>query len=316
MDISMRSPRLHTILSILSLAMLAGCDSGASSPTNPVRSQKISVLVTAYPLTDLLQRVGGKFVDVQWLIEAGQRPEEIEGNAELRQRANRATFIVTSGPWDLWAGSEITNETRMARLVQPEFMPAARPKPGSADDPYAAEAYLWLDPAVTRDMVEAVRARLTLIDPTLEDEFRDNAKACRSEVDAVDQELSHGLAQFAGREFLVVRPVWGALANRYGLTQVVPIWPRSGPDDPIREPTEERLRAEDLKEIARLARAKNLKTLFIDASTSAAIRQRIEEKTGLKTIGLDPLGTSAPDGRNTWAKLMRFNLEQLQKGLE
>jgi len=56
--------------------------------------------------------------------------------------------------------------------------------------------------------------------------------------------------------------------------------------------------------------------VFVDASTPVAVRQQIEERTGLRAVTLDALGTSAADGRNTWAKVMRYNLEQLKRGLE
>jgi ABC-type Zn uptake system ZnuABC Zn-binding protein ZnuA len=56
--------------------------------------------------------------------------------------------------------------------------------------------------------------------------------------------------------------------------------------------------------------------VFVDVSTPVAVRQQIEEKTGLRAVTLDALGTSAADGRNTWAKAMRYNLGQLKRGLE
>jgi ABC-type Zn uptake system ZnuABC Zn-binding protein ZnuA len=80
--------------------------------------------------------------------------------------------------------------------------------------------------------------------------------------------------------------------------------------------TDERLKPQDFKEIARVAKSVGAVAVFVDASTPVTVRQQIEEKTGLRAVTLDALGISAADGRNTWAKVMRYNLAQLKRGLE
>ena len=79
--------------------------------------------------------------------------------------------------------------------------------------------------------------------------------------------------------------------------------------------TEATLSPADFRELAKVAKASEIKTVFVDVSTSTAVRQQIEEKTGLKTLELDAMEHAA-DGRNTWGKLMRFDAEELKKGLE
>ena len=101
-----------------------------------------------------------------------------------------------------------------------------------------------------------------------------------------------------------MRPVWGALCARYGLTLLTPV-----------EAREEELSLGDCKELARVAKAEGLRTIFIDVSTPAGVRQRIEEQTGLKAVTLDAMGTSAAEGRNTWGSILRYDLEQLKVGM-
>jgi zinc transport system substrate-binding protein len=286
------------IIAAFALAAIGlGCDSRSSSGTAPTAPRRVAVLASVYPMAEMVQRIGGAQVDVQWLAETGQRPEEIEPDAELKQRANKVELVVTSGPWDAWAVAELSSEVRVARLVEPGSTAAAR----GAD----AKAYLWLNPAVVREMAEAARLRLTVVDSAHDAGYRQNAQAYQAEVDAVDRELREGLAPFAGRTVLAVRPVWGALCARYGLTLVVPV-----------EKSEEKLTAEDFKELARAAKKAGTKTVFIDVTTSIGVRQQIEAKTGLRAVTLDALGTSASDGRSTWARIMRYDLAQLQMGLQ
>src|SRR4051812_24851169 len=96
------------------LLIAAACDSRddrpKDSPDPAQPAQKIQVLVAVYPAAEMVQRVGGEFVEVHWLAEGAQRPEEVESTPELRRRAARSGLVVTSGPWDRWAHSELTEE--------------------------------------------------------------------------------------------------------------------------------------------------------------------------------------------------------------
>ena len=92
---------------------------------------------------------------------------------------------------------------------------------------------------------------------------------------------------------------------RYGLEPVAPV-----------NVTEERLTAADFKDrLIPAARAAAVKFIYVDDATPRAVRQQIAERTGLTALTLDAVGTSATAGRNTWAKVMRYNLEQIRKGL-
>ena len=118
--------RLLSVLLICAVAAMAGCDSRSRNQTpTPSTSRQIDVLATVYPLAEIAQQIGGDHVNVQWLCEGGQRPEDLEINAALKQRANKAALVVTSGPWDDWTGSELGAEARAARLVEPARMTAA-----------------------------------------------------------------------------------------------------------------------------------------------------------------------------------------------
>ncbi|HEY7117166.1 MAG TPA: metal ABC transporter substrate-binding protein [Tepidisphaeraceae bacterium] len=280
---------------------MAGCDSGSSSSSSSVppkpSGQSVAVLATVQPLADLAERVGGQWVAAEWVIESGQRPEELETTPDLRQRANKAALVITSGPWDTWAVAELSPEARSTRVIEPDHMGMAR----GAD----RSSYLWLDPAVMREMVETLRVRLTVIDPAHDADYRSAAKAYTGEVDAVDEAWRVALAGQRGRKLLVVRPVWGALCARYGLRQVAPVGA-----------VEEKLSSDDLKELARAGKEAGCKWVVVDLTTTAGVRQRIEEKTGLATMTLDAMGSSAADGRNTWQKVMKYNLEQVRKAIE
>jgi zinc transport system substrate-binding protein len=292
-------------LTVAVLGLGLGCDSRSANAPAQVAGRKVVVLASVYPMAEMASRIGGAHVEVQWLAEGGQRPEEIANTApDLKQRANRAEVVITSGPWDGWAMAELSPEVREARLVEPGRMEASR----RAD----ARSYLWLDPAVVREMVAATKSRMTIADTNHEAEYRQGAQGYLDEVNAVDREFRDGLASLKGRSVVAVRPVWGAMCARYGLELRTPVV-ATEKEPPV---TDERLKPADFKEIARVAKSVGAAAIVVDVSSPVAVRQQIEERTGLRAVTLDALGTSAADGRNTWAKVMRYNLAQLKRGLE
>jgi len=302
----MRQVLAGWLIAVAAAVTATGCDrDGANSSTAGAgragaAGPKITIVASIYPMAEMAERVGGAaWVRAEWLVDAGRRPEEVEADSSARRRAGNAVAVITAGPWDgAWALPDVTPEARRDRVVDPSQMPAAQGQD--------ADAYLWLDPAVWRQMVERLRTRLSVYDGRHEADVRAGAAAYLAEVDAVDGEMKAGLAEFKGRKVLVVRPVWGAMLARYGLEQVAP----------VTGVTEERLTAADFKDrIVPAARAAGARAIFVDEATPAGVRQQIEDRTGLRVLTLDAVGSSAAEGRSTWARVMRYDLGQLRKGL-
>lgn len=292
--------RHHWTFCLICVALLGcdrnGSDSGKSGGSGGDAAPKITIVASVQCVAEMAQRVAGGWAEVTWLVESGRRPEQVEGDAETRQRAGRAAAVLTAGPWDTWARTSLSMDARAQHLIEPGRMPSGRDA-----DP---NAYLWLDPAVMREMVEQLRVRLSILDPKRDAVLRGGAAAYTAEVDAVDGEWASALAPFKGRKVLLVRSVWGPMLARYGLEAVVPV-----------NALEERLTAADFKErIVPAARAAGVKVIYVDEATPRGVRQQIEDRTGLTVLTLDAVGTSAGAGRNTWAKVMRYNLEQVRKG--
>ena len=291
----------HAWVGCLICLLVLGCDRNSSDSSKsggaPENASRITIVASVQTLADMAQRVAGNWAEVTWLVEAGRRPEQVDADAEARQRAGRAAAVVIAGPWDSWALADLSADARTAHLIEPARMPSARDA--------NPNTYLWLDPPVMREMVERVQGRLSVLDPKRDAALRANAAAYAAEVDAVDREFAAALAPFKGRRVLLVRPVWGPMLTRYGLEPVAPV-----------SAAEERLTAADFKDrLIPAARAAGVKFIYVDEATPRAVRQQIEERTGLTALTLDAVGTSASAGRNTWAKVMRYNLEQIRKGL-
>lgn len=273
------------------LALAGGCDRAPTAP-GPTASPPVPVLAAVYPLAALARQIGQQRVEVHCLVESGRRPSDITLDTDLRQRLGNSRLVLVSGPWDTWATELLSDTAKSDRVLSPQSMPSSlRPD---------LQAWQWLDPRVARELADKIRESLTVLAPRDEQVFRVNTEALLPEIDSVEKALEQTLTKRRNKSLLVVQPIWGAFCARFGLRQVAPV-----------SNAEEMLTTEDYKAITTAARQHDVSTLHIDAATPVAVRQQIEQRTGLRLVLLDPLGTSAPEGRSTYAKIMRYNLQQL-----
>ena len=282
---------------VLACAVLyvSGCD--RSSPQAPQEPSKLHVIATVYPLADIVRRVAGQTVELEWFCENGQDPRDLKLSEEQKQHARSSDLIVTSGFPDRWAGEMLDSRQQALRLMRPETSPTGRTMPD-------AHGALWLDPSIAREMADIVRERLTVFNAKQEPELRAAFDAFAREIDALDAEFRTRLAPLKGRKFLSLRPMWAPLAARYGLDEISPI---------DKEPRN--LTVEDVRKLKDTAREEGIDVLVIDAALLPGVQRELQLRTGLRLLPLDPLGSSAPDGRCTWIRIMRSNLEKLEKGL-
>lgn len=304
-DSENRMPHLHLLLSsvllLVSLTALSdGCDRRPNEGAQD--STKRHVLASVYPLSDVVRQVAGDLVEVDWLCENGSDPRDLKLSDEQKRRIQNADLIVSSGFADIWLGQSLDLHQQALRLIRPEATPTGRTLPDEDDTPHGA---LWLDPQIVKELADSIREHLAVLEVRHDAELRANAEAFVKSVDALDAEFRPRLAPLRGRKFLSLRPTWGRLAEHYGLQEIAPVStePRKLTDDEVRT----------LKEAAR---DEGTDVLVIDASLLPGVQRELQLRTGLRLLLLDPLGSSAPDGRSTWIRMMRYNLEQLEKGLK
>jgi ABC-type Zn uptake system ZnuABC Zn-binding protein ZnuA len=301
-DSDFSASSLAALVAFLLLPLvLPGCD----RPGTPTSQESVRrhVLSTVYPLADVVRQVAGKSVEVEWFCEAGQDPRDLKLTDEQVKRARAADLIVNSGFFDPWAGEMMDLRQQALRLIRVDEMPAAI-DPLVQDDDFPRGA-LWLDPAIVKEVADAVRQRLTILDARRDRELRASCDAFTTEVDALDADLRARLAPLKGRKFLSLRPTWGQFARRYGLGEVAPL------------NTEPRnLTDEEVRTLKAAANREHTDLLAIDATLLPGVQRELQLRTGLRLLPLDPLGSSAPDGNSTWIKLMRYNLQQLERGLK
>jgi zinc transport system substrate-binding protein len=276
---------------------LAGCDRHKEQAKQ--ETPKFRVLASVYPLADIARQVVGERADVEWFCENGLDPRDLKISAAQQHRARTGVdLIVTSGFQDAWAGDMMSSQQRSERLIRPEATAIGRTYPDT-------HGCLWLDPRIARQIADAMQQKMAVFDVNQEAQFRGASEKLIGEIAALDAEFQRRLKPLAEKKFLALRPTWGPMAEHFGLHEIAPL-----------DTEPQKLTDDDVAALKKAAKAEGIAVLAVDASLLPGVRRELERRTGLRLMLLDVVGTSAPDGRSTWVKLMRYNLEELERALK
>jgi zinc transport system substrate-binding protein len=162
------------------------------------------------------------------------------------------------------------------------------------DDGDEVDGHFWLDPDNAILLVDAVAARLKVLDPAHAAVYDGNAAETRQRLVRLDARLTAQLAPLAGRPYVVFHDAHQYFEMRYGLTPAGAITV-----DPERPPSSRRLAA--LRDRLKAAKAK---CVFREPRFSGSTVQALAEATGARIGQLDPEGTLVQPGPDAYVTLM------------
>ena len=274
-------------------SILAG---GCKKPPPPPR-EKIAVLATVYAVADIARQVGGDRVKVEWLIEAGQPPDELEETPDRRQKVRNANLVVTRGQFDSWTLEGTGNAYQDRRILRIDTLPAS----GEQDNTH----FLWIDPRVALELANELSMRLTTLEPESGNYFSANARAFSQEVANLMEKSTIRIHQHGGGLFATLDRRFLPLARRFGLQEV------ALPPVSLTDPTPYGVKA--LRQATKDAGAR---AMFASARLPIALSQEWERRLSMPVLTLEPVGSSAGSGRDTYLAMLKYNLDQLLQGVE
>lgn len=274
------------------LLLISSCDD--PKPTSPARTQveKITVFTTAYPLADIARQVGGQFVTVEWLTESGQPVRIHDPDEDTRNRIRTADLVISRG--ETFATEGLTDPVRALQMLPIDTLPASR------RDGITVPGLIWLDPAVAIQLSRELQLRFTARRASAEFYFKDRAEAFDTEIATIVKEFEDKIRSAPGKRMIVLSDDFKALLLRFSVEPLHPI---------DAEPTS--LTDRQLRSIRDAIRKHGARAMLVSSDTPPAAIRDLAERLDLKIFTLDPLGSSAATGRDTYAKLLRYNLSQL-----
>lgn len=303
------------ITAMASLGACAGASpDGAADESKADGVERVRVGVALYPLEEIVRRVGGDHVEIVHITPPGVNSHDVELSAKTLDELAAADVVFYLGdgfqPRVEDALAQLPGAVRTVDMLDTDglAMPTATAGAHShaADDPH-----VWLDPANMIVMTRAVRAVLT-------DELADNAAATAelavnadayaAELASLDDDVQAGLGACETSIVVTSHEAFGHLFGRLGLDHV-----SITGLDPAEQPS-----AQVLNDIAAVARAADVTTVFVDATVSTRFAETIASEIGAAVAVLDPvesLSAEAMADGVTYASLQRENLRVLADGL-
>ncbi|MGY1707012.1 metal ABC transporter substrate-binding protein [Geodermatophilus sp. SYSU D00697] len=300
--------------------LLAGCGDDAAGGAAEGQDA-LTVVAGFYPLQWATERVGGDRVDVSSLTQPGAEPHDLELTPQDVAAVAEADLVVhLSGfqpaldeaadseaadhSWDAGQAADLSR-TAEEHSHEGEAEEHAEEDEHAEEGGEAVDPHFWLDPTRLAAVGDALADRLAEVDPDGAATYEQNATALRADLEALDGEMTAGLANCQVDTLVTSHDAFGYLADRYGL-EVVGISGLS----PSQEPS-----PAQLAEISTLVRERGVTTVYTETLVDPAVADTVADEAGVRTAVLDPLeGLSDESAGADYLSVMRANLSTLQEG--
>lgn len=284
-----------SFLGLTAALALSACGADADADGGGDRT----VVTSFYPLQFVAERVAGEQAEVVSLTPPGAEPHDLElAPTDVASVADADLVVLLEGFQP--AVDEAVDQQAPDRHL--DVSEAARLEDfGAGDDPH-----FWLDPLRLADVSDAIADRMAADDPDGTDAYRANADDLRKDLEALDAELSAGLATCESGDLVVSHEAFGYLASRYDLRQVG----ISGLS-PESEPT-----PATLAEVSDFVSENGVTTIFSEVLVDPVVAETVADETGAEVAVLDPVeGITDDSVGQDYLAVMRANLEALRSGL-
>ncbi|MGN9781759.1 metal ABC transporter substrate-binding protein [Nonomuraea sp. ZG12] len=299
---------------MLTGAMVLTATACGSTTTATAPVDKPEVLAAFYPLQWVTEQVGGPDITVQSLTAAGVEPHDLELGAQQVADLEDATLTVyikgvqPAVDEAVAADRSFDAATAVTTIPAGEHAEEEHAEEGHAEEEEAGhehevsyDPHIWLDPSRFATVATKLGERLATADPAHAQGYKDRAAKTAAALTTLDQEFTKGLTACSTKTMITAHEAFGYLADRYQLKQVGITL------DPETEPSPARI-----AEVAKLAKAEKVTTVFTEALVSPKVAEVLAAEAGAKTAVLDPL-ESKPSG--DYLSAMRDNLQTLRTSL-
>jgi ABC-type Zn uptake system ZnuABC Zn-binding protein ZnuA len=209
------------------------------------QDRRPKVLTTVAPLTNVVDNVGGPFIDLHGLIPAGMDSHTFEPAPSDVKYVVAADLIILNG-LDLETPTEklaLANMKPRARIVKlgDQTITAKEyvfdwsfPKSGGHPNPH-----LWMNPTYAARYAELVRDALSELDSAHSAQYRERTQQYTARLTTLDRAIAAAVATIPpqNRKLLTYHDSFAYFAPRYGMTVIGAIEPTSFSEPSPREVT-------------------------------------------------------------------------------
>jgi zinc transport system substrate-binding protein len=304
---------------LLALAVsVAGCRSCQKTGPN----ERLRVIVSIFPIYDLVRRVAGPDADVTLLLQPGHNEHHFDPTPKDVELAAQAKLGVMVGlGLDPWMEKLLHDAAPTARVLKlGDRVPTLTIKddPIGADDHEdedhdhddhdhekgAPDPHCWLDPQRAQLMVRAIAEELGKADSAHTLAYRQRATELDKSLVDVDREAEERLKKLSKKGFVTFHGSFGYFAERYKLNILAVIEPFPGS-----QPT-----GEYVAKVLAAIKDKKVPALYSEPQLDPRPAKVLADEAKIPLGVLDPVG-GGPE-TDSYEKMIRFDVASLEKYLK
>ncbi|AKG73566.1 metal ABC transporter solute-binding protein, Zn/Mn family [Salinicoccus halodurans] len=302
-------------LSAMSVIILTAC--GAASPEESEGSGKIEVYTTVFALQSLTEQIAGDNAEVHSIYPNGTDIHSYEPTQkDMLSYAESDLFITTNKELDAVSGkiADVLNEDI-------EILEAVGDTGHLLEDTHShdhgegddhdhshgeIDPHVWLDPVLSIDMAEAIKDKLSTLDPDNAEAYEENFETVKADLEELDASLESVTEDSKVKNVYISHESIGYLANRYGFTQ----HGVSGMNN--EEPTQK-----EVIDMVEGLKADGSKYILTEQNISNKVTDIIKDAGGVEQLGFHNLSVLMDEDNpdTDYQTLMRHNIEVLDRAL-
>ena len=298
------------------VVVLAAVSAACSDDGGPGGSDRLQVVTTVSPITNIVQNVAGGRVDVTGIVPEGTNSHTFEPAPSDAQAMAEADVVFINGlhleePTRELAEANIAEGVEIVELgdrtISPDEYIYDSSFPEEDGDP---NPHLWTNPPYAKRYAEIVRDTLAGLDPQNARFYEDNFRAFAARLDELDRvarEVTETVPP-ENRKLLTYHDSFPYFAREYGWTVIGAIQPGD-----FAEPT-----AQDVAHLIDQIRAEQVPAIFGSEVFPSPVLEQIAAETGARYIDDlrdDDLPGENGDPEHSYLGLMVFDFRTFMGAL-
>jgi len=334
--------RVATRAAIVALPLFLSVTPGCKCQKSGA-NERTKVVVSIFPVYDLVRRIAGPDADVTLLLQPGRNEHTFDPTPKDVETVSQAKLGVMIGlGLDPWMERLMKDAAPTARVVKVgDRVPTLviKDDPIGADDDHdhdhhddgdkdhddhdkekkgdkgakhddhdhekgAQDPHVWLDPQRAQLIVRAITEELGRVDAAHVLGYRQRATELDNALAAVDKEAEDRLKALKTRGFVTFHGSFQYFAERYKLDILAVIEPFPGAS-----PT-----SEYVEKVLKVIKAKKVPALFSEPQLDPRPAKVLSDEAKIPLGVLDPVGGNPET--DTYEKMIRFDVSALEKHLK
>jgi ABC-type Zn uptake system ZnuABC Zn-binding protein ZnuA len=302
-------PAVWVVAVVLVALVVAGCAGPAAAPTGPTPGPgAVKVVATTTILADMVQQVGGSRVNVTSLVPKGGDVHTFDPRPSSLRAVADASLIVRNGlGLDDWLAGLVSNSGSSAPVIAAaEDLAGVTYLPGEGG-PGTVNPHVWMNPAYAAEMAATIADALTTADPAGADAYARGLAAYRQELAALDADSRARMEAIpvGDRTVISFHDAFPYFADAYGLQVDGTIVSAPGQDPS----------AGTVADLITAIRAHGVSAVFTEAQFNDELARMIADETGIAVISDLYTDTVGDPPQDTYAGLMRWNVDRVTRAL-